>query len=118
MEFVQSLLGSLPSPSSAKASSAVAFGELLVDLLWAVDTELDDICAGASAVLTSADQGNAVVVNGEDAVAAVARVAKVKQTGEADRKTLAGLAQQLVVCISYYKSIITAGQLSFRPSEL
>ena len=96
-EFIQSVLGDLPSPSSAKSSNAVAFSELLVDLLWAVDVELDDIGTNASATLANADKGNPVVREGVDTVAAVARMALVKQNVEADKQTLSQFVQKLVV---------------------
>lgn len=111
MEFIQSVLGSLPSPSSAKSSSAIAFSELLVDLLWAVDVELDDLYVDANNALANADRGNAVVGEGADPVAAVARVARVKQNAEADKQTLAKLIQQLVV-----RTVCSIPNLHLRPT--
>lgn len=98
VEFVLSLLGRLPSSSSVKPSSAVAFGELLVDLLWTVDVELDDVHQDAKLALSNAEQGNApVVAQGDDAAAVLARVAKTKQNAEADKATLAEIVRALVV---------------------
>ncbi|KAI0693806.1 transcription factor/nuclear export subunit protein 2-domain-containing protein [Cytidiella melzeri] len=94
--FIQSLLGSLPSPSSVKSSSVIAFGELLVDILWTVDVELDDVYADANATLANADRGDAVMVDGVDSLTAVARAAKMKQNAEADKRTLAGFVRELV----------------------
>ncbi|KAI0091900.1 transcription factor/nuclear export subunit protein 2-domain-containing protein [Irpex rosettiformis] len=95
-DFIQSVLGNLPSPSTTKSSSAIAFSELLIDLLWAVDVELDDIHADSNATLGNADKVNAVAGEGIDQVAAVTRVARVKQNAEADKQTLARLIQKLV----------------------
>ena len=96
--FVQSVLGSLPSPSSAKSSNAVAFGELLVDLIWSIDVDVDELYQDAKLVVINTEQGKApAVADGEDSAAAVARATKVKQDAERDKETLAGLVKQLVV---------------------
>ena len=98
VDFIQSLLGSLPSSSSVKSSSAVAFGELLVDLLWSIDIELDDIHSDAKLALVNAEQGNVPsVTTGTDVTTVMARVAKAKQSAESDKGTLAGLVKTLVV---------------------
>lgn len=74
------------------------FGELLVDLIWTVDAELDDIYQDSKVALLNAEQGNGpIVADGVDATAVLARVAKAKQTAEADKETLAGTVNLLVV---------------------
>lgn len=78
----------------------MAFAELLVDLLWAIDIELDDVHADAKLALANAEQGNVpTVTDGADAAAILARVAKVKQSAETDKSTLADLSRSLVVSI-------------------
>lgn len=101
VDFIESLLGSLPSSSSVKSSDAVVFGELLVDLLWTIDIELDDVHSDAKAALASAENGDVSTSAEEnDAAAVLARVAKAKQSAEADKTTLANLLRSLVVSAS------------------
>lgn len=106
VNFVQSVLEGLPSPSSAKSPHAIVFGEILVDLIWAIDSELDDIHQDAKLALANAEQGNAPpVAEGDDATAVLARVAKAKQSAESDKQTLAETVKLLVVsaqCIPVY----------------
>lgn len=55
--FVQSVLEGLPSSSSASSSSLhiTAFGEILADLIWSVDAELEEIVAEAKIALANSD---------------------------------------------------------------
>ena len=101
IDFIESLLGSLPSSSSVKSSDAVVFSELLVDLLWTIDIELDDFHSDAKVALASAENGDVSTSADEnDAAAVLARVAKAKQSAEADKTTLANLLRSLVVSAS------------------
>ncbi|EKM59356.1 uncharacterized protein PHACADRAFT_191704 [Phanerochaete carnosa HHB-10118-sp] len=97
ISFLQSLLESLPSPSSTKSPHAIAFGDILVDILWAIDVELDDIHQDTKMALANAEQGNApVVAEGVDVTAVLARVAQAKQNAESDKEILAGAVKLLV----------------------
>lgn len=81
-----------------KSPNVATFGELLVDLLWSIDVELDDVHSDAKVALANAEQGNVpVVAGGTDAAGVLARVAKVKQNAEADKGTLADFLRSLVV---------------------
>ena len=74
------------------------FGELLVDLVWAIDAELDDVHQDAKVALANAEQGNGpIVAEGVDATVVLARVANAKQTTESDKEALAGTVNLLVV---------------------
>ena len=98
VKFIHSVLESLPSPSSTKPSHAVVFGELLVDVIWAVDAELDDIQQDAKIALANAEQGNGpIVAEGVDATAVLARVAKAKQAAEGDKEALSATVNLLAV---------------------
>lgn len=102
------MLESLPSPSSTRSPHAVVFGDLLVDLLWAIDAELDDIHQDTKLALANAEQGNApAVAEGTDATAVLARVAQAKENAESDKETLADIVKLLVVglvlCIRHAK---------------
>lgn len=104
VQFVQSVLGSLPSSSSDKSPSVAAFGELLVDLFWTIDVELDDVHSDAKIALANAEQGNVpTAVDGADAAAVIARVAQVKQSAEADKDTVATIVKALVVRQASYQ---------------
>lgn len=50
--FVKSMLLSLPSSSQVASSPAVtAFGELLIDTMWSIDSQLDDVIADPKATI-------------------------------------------------------------------
>ncbi len=53
LAFVQSVLDGLPSSSSTLASNscnAALFGEIVVDMVWSIDAELDEILADTKAI--------------------------------------------------------------------
>jgi len=53
LAFVQSVLDGLPSSSSTSASNscnAALFGEIVVDMVWSIDAELDEILADTKAI--------------------------------------------------------------------
>ena len=59
--FVQSVLEGLPSSSSTSSPSHVAiFGEILVDLIWSVDAELEEIIAEAKVALAACSDQNSM----------------------------------------------------------
>ncbi|OSX60384.1 hypothetical protein POSPLADRAFT_1058548 [Postia placenta MAD-698-R-SB12] len=95
--FVQAVLERFPSSSSTstKSSYVAAFGELLVDIFWSVDAELEEILADIRTVTTAADQANR---QGSDAVDkdAVAKAVKSKHDAEADKAMLAGIIRRLL----------------------
>jgi len=58
--FVQSVLDGLPSSSSTsatKSSNLALFGEIAVDMVWSIDTELEEIQADAKVAIQSMEQG-------------------------------------------------------------
>ncbi|EEB88577.1 hypothetical protein MPER_13521, partial [Moniliophthora perniciosa FA553] len=91
--FVQSVLEHLPSTSSSSAtrsSNISAFGEHLVDIIWSLDAELDDILAEAKTVVAACEQ------NGDNASTLMGRAAKVRQNVEADKATISNTAKRLL----------------------
>lgn len=64
--FVQSVLDDLPSSSSTstmKSSNAVLFGEIVVDMIWSIDAELEEIQADAKGAIINTEQGSASGTN-------------------------------------------------------
>lgn len=52
--FVKTMLLSLPSSSQVASSpAATAFGELLIDTMWSIDSQLDDIIADSKAAISA-----------------------------------------------------------------
>ncbi|ESK93722.1 tho2 protein [Moniliophthora roreri MCA 2997] len=91
--FVQSVLEHLPSTSSSSAtrlSNISAFGEHLVDIIWSLDAELDDILAEAKAVIAACEQ------NGDNASTLMGKAAKARQSVEADKATISSTAKRLL----------------------
>ncbi|KAL6309570.1 transcription factor/nuclear export subunit protein 2-domain-containing protein [Sparassis latifolia] len=97
--FVQSVLDHVPSSSisAVKSSNTVIFGEILVDIVWTIDAELEEILADTKAA-TNAEQGSAGLTakDKEDIAATVAKVLRSKQNAEADKATLATIVRRLL----------------------
>jgi len=61
LAFVQSVLDGLPSSSSTSSSNSsniALFGEIVVDMVWSIDAELDEILADAKAAIANVEQGS------------------------------------------------------------
>jgi THO complex subunit 2 len=61
LAFVQSVLDGLPSSSSTSAtnsSNSVLFGEIVVDMVWSIDAELEEIQADAKVAIANSEQGS------------------------------------------------------------
>lgn len=114
VSFTQSVLEDLPSSSSPSQKSAnlLRFGEVIVDVVWAVDSELDEVIMDAKAVIgpDEADKNGKISPTqrkagpkdeqNETAEAAV----KAKSTAEADKLSLANFISKLLVC-SFRRSL-------------
>lgn len=59
MAFVQSVLDGLPSSSSTStaSSNAAIFGEIVVDMIWSIDVELEEIISDAKGILVNGEHG-------------------------------------------------------------
>ena len=99
--FVRSVLDHLPSSSAGtdKSPNVAAFGEILVDIVWAIDSELEEILTDAKNAASTADQG-------ELSAATVAQAVKAKDNAEADKGTLVALVRGLLVCVLYFLSLM------------
>lgn len=89
IDFVKSVLDSLPSSSSQQSSSCAAtLGDYLVDMIWSVDAALDEVVSDPK------PNPNAVDLNPE--VVMKAQVAK--QSAESDKESLQVIVRRLLVC--------------------
>jgi THO complex subunit 2 len=84
--FVKSMLLSLPSSSQVPSSpAATVLGELLIDTMWSIDSQLDDVIADSKASMVAQsekEKGNGQV-NGqsEESGALLSRDAAIKDKG-------------------------------------
>lgn len=96
VQFVQSVLNDLPSTSSTSStasSNASIFGEHLVDMIWSVDAELDEILVDATAALSTSEEATAS--NSVASLLAKTRVAK--QNVEQDKDAIRAIVKKLLV---------------------
>ncbi|KAG6897219.1 hypothetical protein C0992_003417 [Termitomyces sp. T32_za158] len=87
VEFVQSVLGTLPSSSSGSAKSSMnvmAFREILVDMIWSVDTALDEVISDAKITLAACAKQD----TNNNVSSAMVKAKKVEQTAEKDKETV------------------------------
>lgn len=105
--FIQSVLFALPSSSSARVGQLAqnaSFGEVLVDVIWSTDAQLDEFLADAKAALSGSDQtpGGQQMKDTpkKDTTDGVGRVARLKQFAEQDKDTLSELVKRLLVSAS------------------
>ncbi|GLB33487.1 putative THO complex subunit 2 N-terminus [Lyophyllum shimeji] len=95
VEFVQSVLDSLPSSSSESptaSSNAAIFGETLVDMIWSVDAELDEVLSDARAALATYGKQE---VNGTVS-SLVLKAKKAEQNAEKDKETVQVIVKRLL----------------------
>lgn len=104
--FIQSVLERLPSSSaSIQSSNITAFGDLLVDLIWSADAELEDVLSDAKSAAIKAEQGTLPLIASSnqgdsqmDVSMTAARIIKAKDDAEVDKQTLASIVRKLLVC--------------------
>ncbi|KAG2043203.1 transcription factor/nuclear export subunit protein 2-domain-containing protein [Suillus americanus] len=101
--FIQSVLLALPSSSSARAGPPVqniVFGEILVDVLWATDAQLDEFLADAKSALVGSEQasGSQQVKDTlkKDTTDGAGKAALLKHFVEQDKETLSELVKRLL----------------------
>ena len=90
--FVQSVLDHLPSSSapSEKSPNVVAFGEILVDVIWTIDSELEEIVGDAKNAGSAAEEGTMSPTT-------VDQVVKAKANAESDKSTIETVVKRLLV---------------------
>ncbi|KAL1944225.1 hypothetical protein VTO73DRAFT_3410 [Trametes versicolor] len=89
--FVQSVADGLPSSSasSEKSPNVLAFGDILVDIIWAIDSELEEIVGDAKTAASTAEQGTM-------SPATVDQVVKAKGNAETDKTTVESIVRRLL----------------------
>lgn len=95
---MEATLQGLPGTShdaSPTPSATQAFGELLVDTIWATDEQLDIVVGDAKAAAEAKAKGE---IAESDAAATV----KAKQNAEKDKETLVYITKQLLVCLLFF----------------
>lgn len=94
VDFVQSVLVSLPSSSvlSTPIQSNAFFGDLLVDIVWSIDAQLDELVTDAKAVIATVEQ----TTEASD----LHKATGVKQTAEQDKELLVNVVKRLLVSIT------------------
>jgi len=95
VEFVTSVLLSLPSTSSNLPSNAAIFGDHLVDMIWSVDTELDEFLSEARQAATSPAEETHLSTRDMSLLTSKAR--KVQQNVENDKQRIPVLVKRLLV---------------------
>ena len=99
-EFVQSVLINLPSSESSNATAkspthATIFGDHLVDMIWFVDTELDELLNKArAAAAISADQSK---LSTKDLATIISKAKKAQQNAENDKQHIQAIVKKLLV---------------------
>lgn len=88
--FVKSVLNGLPSSSSGPPQVVSVFGEHLVDMIWAVDAELDEFLGEAKSMITNSGDNPA-------GKAALSKAQKDQQNAENDKLIITNIVKQLVV---------------------
>lgn len=100
VDFVRSVLNNLPSSSHVSPQSdqrSTVFGEHLVDMIWSLDAELDEIISDAKAAVSnmSGDQGDRE--KSKSAAEALAKSQKAKTSAESDKETVQSIVKSLLV---------------------
>lgn len=112
IQFVQSIFERLPSSSSSAANppNMAPFSEVLVDVVWSVDTELEDFISDAKSALAEEQKGaDASKTFDRDAVA---RGLRTKQSAEEDKETLAVIVRRLLVRATVFLCYIIGKRIS------
>ena len=95
VEFVTSILSTLPSTSSSLPSNAAIFGDHLVDMIWSVDIELDEFLSEARLAATaSVEETN---LSARDISLLTSKARKVQQNVENDKQRIPALVKKLLV---------------------
>lgn len=93
VDFVRRVLNDIPSSSSGPST---AFGEHLVDIIWTVDAQLDEILVDARTSLSAisdSDQSS----SSSAIVSQLSAIKKAKQAAEGDKEKMQVLVKKLLV---------------------
>lgn len=97
VDFINSVAASLPSSSNANKQSpnVSIFGELLVDMIWSVDTELEELLVESRTAASATVEQTKLSVKDHGILASKAK--KVQQTVESDKQKLLIIVKKLIV---------------------
>lgn len=100
VDFVHSVLLSLPSSSaqSRHARSSSFLGELLVDIVWSLDAQLDELVSDAKTIIATEQTVDAGDLH---------KATVVKQIAEQDKELLAAVVKRLLVSVRESNENIT-----------
>ncbi|KAJ3574543.1 hypothetical protein NP233_g1708 [Leucocoprinus birnbaumii] len=88
VDFVKTVVDSLPSSSSQQSTSRVAtFGDSLVDMIWSIDAALEEVLTDAKAAIGS---GNSVSSDASE------KAKLTKQVAEKDKESLQIIVKRLL----------------------
>lgn len=98
MKFVQSVVDNLPSSSQAstKPSHVSVFSEHLLDMIWSLDVELDEILADAKVAITNC--GDQAAASGSNLSSLFSKANKAKENAEKDKETISKIVKKFLVC--------------------
>jgi THO complex subunit 2 len=96
--FVHSVLESLPSSSSTTSVNAIVFGELMVDMIWAIDEELDEIIGDSKNLIAIYSESDTSNDKGSSMSTALGNAVKAKKAAEEDKETLIRIVVKFLVC--------------------
>lgn len=97
VDFVQSVLVNLPSSSQASpkvSSPALIFGDHLVDMIWSVDTELDELLNEARVASTASGEGK---LSTKEVASLVSKAKKAQTNAENDKQRIPIIVKKLLV---------------------
>ncbi|KAI5124799.1 hypothetical protein M0805_005432 [Coniferiporia weirii] len=98
--FIRNVLDNLPSTSTAsteRSRNLVLFGELIVDLVWAVDAELDELISDARVSSGGGVSSSGGDVNESDVAQAKMKTERAKKVAEGDKEILADFLKRLLI---------------------
>lgn len=108
VEFVNSILSSLPSSSTTSSkgtSNATIFGDHLVDMIWSVDTELDELLIEARAATAATATGEPGKPPSREAVMLSTKTKKALSNVENDKQRIPVILRRLLVCICPFRRV-------------
>lgn len=103
-DFVQSVLARLPSSSQTgpqETSPAAIFGDHLVDMIWAVDMQLDELLTEAVVASAATPEPGK-----KDGAILVAKSKKAQTNAENDKQRIPVIVKKLLV--RYSSTVATA----------
>ncbi|THV05422.1 hypothetical protein K435DRAFT_647314 [Dendrothele bispora CBS 962.96] len=90
--FLRNVLDNLPSTSSSTKSTNVStFGDLFIDMIWSISTELDEMTQDGQSTNPGTDKAGAEKQNTDSS-----KANQTKKNVETDKKTISGIVKWLL----------------------